>query len=158
MSTFRSLRSRLHLGRPTDSTANTRRRPSRVESDWGTRAFLVTSALSIARELWRHGEPELAERALELPPEDVLEIGVRTMRLVESGEDKRVWPEGTRNASFVIAAIEWLEGAPRPASRRTRLPERLLPDHLQATLMERYEATAPITALVHERTQRLPRS
>ena len=123
-------------------------------SDWGTRAFLVTSALSIARELWRHGEPTLAMRALELPPEEVLEIGIRSAQLFESGEDRRIWPQGTRDSAFVIAAIEWLEGAPRPAVRRNRLPERMLPVELQATELERYEATKPVMDLVHERTRR----
>src|SRR4051812_47314214 len=105
----------------------------------GKRAFLISSALSVARELWRYGEPELASRALALPPADVLDIGTRSMHLMESGDDNRVWPNGPKDKAFVIAAIERLEGTPRPAQRRTRRPERMLPAQLQASLTERLE-------------------
>lgn len=120
-------------------------------SDWGNRAFLITSALSVARELWRHDEPELAERALKLTPDEVLDLGIRAMQLIESGDDKRVWPGGHSSAGLVLAAIEVLEGAPRPPRRRRRIPEKSLPNHLQATLMERHEAARPVDAAMHAR-------
>jgi hypothetical protein len=131
-----------------------RRRDTNV-SHWGTRAFLVTSALSVARELWRYGEPELAMRALALPPDDIVELGVRCMQLRESGDDDRVWPGGPKDKAFVLAAIQWLEGAARPTIRRNRLPERLLPAELQATEMERFEATVPVTDAIDARNRLL---
>src|SRR4051794_33721777 len=101
---------------------------------------VLTSGLSLARELWRYGEPELARRALALPPEDVLSIGARVEPLLATGEADRVWPDGPKNRTLLLAAIEHLEGAARPCARRTRLPERQLPDDLQATEDQRYAA------------------
>jgi hypothetical protein len=131
------------------------RRADANASDWGTRAFLATSALSVARELWRHGEPELAKRALALPPDDLVELGVRCMQLAESGDDDRVWPGGPKDKAFVLAAIEWIEGAARPARRRNRLPVRLLPVELQATERGRFEAAVPVADAIDARIRLL---
>lgn len=105
-----------------------------------TRVHLVTSSLSIARELWRYGEPELAERALGLSPSDVRTVGDRAAALSLSGEALRIWPDGPKGWALPMAAIEHLEGRARPCRRARRLPERSLPAHLQATLEERIDA------------------
>jgi hypothetical protein len=105
---------------------------------------VVTSALSLARQLWRYGEPDLAERALNLPPEDIANIGYRIAMLHRSGDSDRLWPEGPRNKAVILATIEWLEGSPRPSSRARRLPEKRLPLHLQATEEERWRATTEV--------------
>jgi hypothetical protein len=102
---------------------------------------IVTSALSLARQLWRFGEPDLAERAFHLPPEDVANIGFRIAMLLESGDADRLWPDGPGDKALILAVTEWLEGAPRRSSRMRRLPEKRLPVHLQATQAVRWEAT-----------------
>lgn len=109
---------------------------------------VVTSALSLARQLWRYGEPALAKRALALSPENVASIGFRSGRLVLSGDADRLWPDGPRDKAVVLAVIEWLEGAPRPSGRARRLPEKRLPSHLQASDAERWQATAEVARAV----------
>jgi hypothetical protein len=129
-----------------------------MTNDWGSRAFLITSALSIARELWRYGEPELAERAMALTPDEVLDLGVRMMRMYGSGEGERLWPGGPKDKAFVLAAIEKLEGAARPARRRIRRPESHLPREMQATPTERLQAATPVSDVLHARLrQQRPR-
>jgi hypothetical protein len=73
------------------------------------------------------------------------------MRLYESGEGERLWPGGPKDKAFVLAAIERLEGAARPARRRNRRPESQLPRELQATHLERLEAATPVSNTLHER-------
>lgn len=109
---------------------------------------IVTSALSLARQLWRYGEPALAERALGLSPEDVAKIGYRSGMLVLSGDADRVWPDGPQDKAAVLAVMERLEGAPRPPRRARRLPEKRLPPHLQATEAERWHATTEVADAV----------
>ena len=123
-------------------------------SDWGRRAFLITSPLSIARELWRYGEAGLAERAMAMAPDDVLDLGVRVMRIYESGEGERLWPGGPKDKAFVLAAIEQLEGIARPARRRIRRSESQLPKELQATRVERLEAATTVSSVLHARLAR----
>jgi hypothetical protein len=43
------------------------------------------------------------------------------------GRSDEMAPDGPRDKAYVLAAIEHLEGAMRPARRRRRLPERQLP-------------------------------
>ena len=100
---------------------------------------VVTTPLSLARELWRYGEPDLAWRAFRLSPEDVLLIGRRAGEFILSGTDA-IWPTGPKSASILVAAVEHLEGKPRPCARRRRLPEAQLPEELQATEEQRWEA------------------
>jgi hypothetical protein len=114
---------------------------------------IVTSALSLARELWRYGEPDLAERAFHLPPEDVANIGYRIAMLLLSGDADRLWPDGPGDKAAILVVTEWLEGAPRPSSRVRRLPEKRLPLYLQATEAERWEATTEVADAV-ERLRR----
>jgi hypothetical protein len=111
---------------------------------------VVTSSLSLARELWRFGEPDLAARARRLSPLEVLEIGSRAGELIVARAGKASWPEGPRGSEVVLAAIERLEGRPRPPRRRRRLPERQLPADLQATEKERWEAARPVGQLLTE--------
>lgn len=116
------------------------------------RLVVVTSALSLARQLWRYGEPALAEQAHGLSAEDVADIGYRSGTLVLSGEADRLWPGGPRAKAAVLAAIERLEGAPRPPRRARRLPEDRLPPHLQATEAERSLATTEVAGAVDRLT------
>jgi hypothetical protein len=112
---------------------------------------VVTSGLSLARELWRYGEPDLARRALVLSAEDVLDIGARAEPMLVSGEAERLWPNGPKDRAILLAAVEHLEGAARPCIRRTRLPEDRLPDDLQATEEQRYAAAAEVARVMDRR-------
>ena len=118
---------------------------------WGDRAFLITSPLSLARELWRYGEPELAARAMHLTPEAVLDLGVRIMQLYGSAEADQLWPGGPKDKAYLLAAIETLEGIARPARRRIRRPERDLPEDLRATPSEQIDAATPVSDVLHAR-------
>jgi hypothetical protein len=109
---------------------------------------VVSSALSLARELWRYGEPELAERALRLPAGRVLAIGARVEPLHRSGDAQRIWPDGPKDRALLLAAVEELEGRPRPCARRIRLPERRLPEELQATEEQRWQANREVMAVL----------
>lgn len=113
-------------------------------------AQLITSQLSMARELWRFGEPELAERALRLSADQVLAMGRRVVEIASSGQAERLWPDGPRDRAFLLAAIEAVEGVPRPAPRHRRRPEHDLPPHLQATEAERWQSLKPVSDRFHE--------
>src|SRR5437762_7062818 len=91
-------------------------------SPWGKSAFLVTSSLSIARDLWRYGEPELVQRALKLDTDEVVDVGIAAMQLLENGRLNQVWPNPPKNGALAVAAIERFEGKSRPPRRRTRAP------------------------------------
>ncbi len=112
---------------------------------------VITSSLSLARELWRFGEPALAEQSLRLSPEDVADVGARAGQLHRSGEVDVLWPGGPADRALLLAAIEHLEGRPRPCARARRLPERSLPTHLQATKEERWAAARPVATVVDRR-------
>lgn len=112
---------------------------------------VVTSALSLARELYRYGEAELADRAFALEPEAVARIGSRMGTIHRSGEAERLWPDGPRNKAYLLAVIEDLEGSARPCKRTRRLPEKSLPTHLQATEEARWAASEPVSRALHER-------
>jgi hypothetical protein len=113
-------------------------------------AQLITSQLSIARELWRYGEPELADRALRLSADEVLAIGRRVFEMHFSGEDDRLWPGGPKDRAFLLASIEAVDGSPRRTRRVRRLAERALPPHLQASLADRLAAAEMIANRYHE--------
>lgn len=113
---------------------------------------VITSALSLARELWRYGEPELADRAFQLSPEQVADIGLRTGQLLSSREADRLWPSGPRgDKALLLAVIEQLEGRARPCARNRRLPEKTLPARLQATQGERLAAAQDVAEVVTRR-------
>lgn len=111
---------------------------------------LITSQLSTARELWRFGEPELAERALRLSADQVLTMGRRALEIQRSGEAERLWPDGPKDRAYLLAAVEAVDGKPRPAPRVRRLPERVLPPHLRATEAELWRSANPIADRFHE--------
>ena len=108
---------------------------------------ILTPPLSIARELWRYGEPQLAGPALRLSAREALRIGWRAGELHLSGKAARIWPDGPEHRASLLAAIEHLEGRARPASRRRRLPEKRLPPELQASEEERWEAAREMSEL-----------
>lgn len=109
---------------------------------------VVTSSLSLARELWRYGEPDLAGRALLLRPGQVADIGLRAGELYTSENADRLWPGGPAAKAVLLAAVEQLEGKPRPCARVRRLPERGLPEQLQATEEERWTAAREVASVL----------
>lgn len=117
-------------------------------SRWGKSSFIITSALQEAQDLWHYGEPGIAEKVLALSPDEILDVGVRAGQLMETGDDRRIWPDSNGGAwmAWVIAAIEAIEGVARPPRRRRRLPASAVPGHLQATSSELSEAADPVNA------------
>lgn len=109
--------------------------------------MITVPPVSIARELWRLGEPELAARALRLSPSGAADIGERAGALHQDGEAARLWPGGPAGVTtaLVLAAIEHLEGRARPGRRSRRLPEKALPPELRAGEEERWAATEPVS-------------
>lgn len=110
--------------------------------------FVITiPPVSIARELWRFGEPELAMRAVELTPGEAADIGERAGSMHQSGEAARLWPGGPRGVApaVMLAAIEHIEGRARPCSRTRRLPEKDLPASLRLSEAERWSASEPVS-------------
>jgi hypothetical protein len=112
---------------------------------------ITTSSLSLSRQLWRYGEPELAERALELSPEEIADIGVRAGAISGSSEVDAAWPAGPRNKELLVAAIERLEGMMRACVRSKRLPEKSLPNHLQATEAELWASVQVVSVVMDSR-------
>lgn len=109
--------------------------------------FVITMPqVSIARELWRFGEQVLARRALALTADEAADIGERAGALHHSGTAARVWPNGPSGVTpaVLLAAIEFLEGEMRPASRVRRLPEKGLPAEMRLTEEERWDAMKPV--------------
>jgi hypothetical protein len=107
---------------------------------------IVTSSLSLARQLWRYGEPELAEKARALRPPKLLQLAERAGDIQLSGESDRLWPDGPRDdTALLLAATELLEGKARPTQRARRMPEKKLPVQLQATEQELWDAANEIT-------------
>jgi hypothetical protein len=107
---------------------------------------ILTSSLSLARQLWRYGEAALASRARSLKPKDLVELGERAGEIQLSGEGDRLWPDGPRaDKALLLAATELLEGKARPTQRTRRLPEGRLPAELQATEQERWEAANEVS-------------
>lgn len=114
---------------------------------------VVTSALSLARELHWYGEPDLASQALALSPGDVAEVGRRIGALHQSGEAKCLWPDGPSAKAYLLTVVERLEGAARPCSRTRRLPEKSLPKYLQATEAQRWSAAEQVARVSRETDQ-----
>ena len=110
--------------------------------------FIITiPPVSIARELWRLGEADLASRALKLSAEEALDIGRRAGALYQSGEAREIWPDGPSGvySAVALAAVEYLEGSARPCARSRRLPEKSLPPELQVSEADRWAALTPLT-------------
>lgn len=99
------------------------------------------SSLSLARQLWRYGEPELAQKARKLPPAKLLQLGDRAGEMQLSGDTDRLWPDGPRaDKALLLAATEMLDRKARPTERARRLPESKLPPDLQASEEELWDA------------------
>jgi len=109
--------------------------------------------LSIARELWRLGEPDLASRAVNLSAEQAVDIGIRAGDLDHCGDARAIWPDGPSGATsaLMLAAVEYLEGSIRPCARRRRLPEKNLPLALQASESELWAALTPVAHALDRR-------
>lgn len=107
---------------------------------------IMTSSLSLARELWRYGEAQLADRARRLKPKDMIELGERAGEIQASGEGDRLWSDGPRgDKALLLAATELLEGTARPTQRARRLPEARLPAELLATGQELLDAANEVS-------------
>ncbi|HQV91824.1 MAG TPA: hypothetical protein PLA46_09595 [Phycicoccus sp.] len=93
---------------------------------------IVMSAMHYAHELWRYGEGELAGRAALMTAGECLDVGQRAGDLAMEGGADELWPDGPRGypRARLLAVIEHLEGAARPASRTRRLPEKSIPSEL----------------------------
>lgn len=106
------------------------------------RTAISSPPISIARDLWRLGEPALAERARHLTPAEAADIGIRAAELYGSGEAARLWPDGPAGdvPAVLLAAVEHLEGDLRPCALTHRLPERDLPHLLHVDEEARLEA------------------
>lgn len=115
--------------------------------------IITTSALSLARELWRYGEAELAQRALELPPPEVADVGIRAAEMADARDPEQLWPSGPgfSKGALVLAVIELLEGAPRPPRLSRRRPEGQLPEELRASEEELWQTQAPVRAELDRR-------
>jgi hypothetical protein len=111
---------------------------------------VITSSLSLARQLWRYGEPELADRALLLSPTEVADIGARA-GVLHGAQADALWPHGPGDRALMLAAMEHLEGVARPCQRARRLPEKSLPGVLQASEDQRWAASLPVAAVVDAR-------
>jgi hypothetical protein len=107
---------------------------------------ILTSSLTLARELWRYGEAPLAGRARKLKPTDLITLGERAGEIQASGEGDRLWPDGPRgNKALLLAATELLEGKARPTQRTRRLPVARLPAELRATEQELLDAASEVS-------------
>lgn len=110
--------------------------------------FIITiPPVSIARELWRLGEADLASRALKLSAEEAVDIGCRAGALHQYGEAREIWPDGPSGvySAVAVAAVEYLEGSARPCARSRRLPEKSLPLELQVSEADCWAALTPLT-------------
>jgi len=115
---------------------------------------VVTSPMILAGLLWSYGEDDLWERALQLPPETVADIGERTGQLVlDAALADRIWPERPRSTSWglVVATIEALEGRTRPPLRRRRRPATSKPERLIDVLGSRDPQWQKVNAIVMHR-------
>lgn len=115
--------------------------------------IIQTPQISLARQLWRLGEADLASRALELSAEETVDIGIRAGELSSSGEDRKMWPNGPSgvDSAVALAAIEYLEGSARPCARSRRLPEKSLPPELQVSEADRWAAHKPLNEVKYAR-------
>src|SRR3954447_16499219 len=110
-------------------------------------------AVSYARELWRFGESDLARRAAVMSPGECADIGARAEYLSLSGEAERLWPgsPGGHTSAVLLAAVEHLEGRPRPCARVRRLPEKSLPVEWKLSEDERWAEVETVSRDVDSR-------
>ena len=118
---------------------------------------VVTTPLSLARNLWRYGEDDVVESALALSAEQVADIGGRAGELMlDTAAANAIWPGLPGNGYLLIAALEVLDGSPRPPKRSRRRPEKTMPANLVASEAERWAdpMRAEVTRVVDERNRR----
>jgi hypothetical protein len=142
------------LATESESRGSADGRAQRWVKNGGVGRFVITvPTVSIARELWRFGEAELAARAAHLTSSDTADIGERAGVIHQSGEATRLWPDGPSgvSAALMLATIEHLEGLARPCSRARRLPEKNLPPELQVSEADRWTAIEPVSREVDRR-------
>jgi hypothetical protein len=118
---------------------------------------IISSGMSIAQDLWRFGEPGLADRMLPLSPELVADIGERAGAMYIAGEVRRHWPAAPASearAALVLVAIAEFEGRPRPPARGRRLRKSSLPSHLTASDEDLWKANNEVAKVVERRRHR----
>ncbi|HEX2904292.1 MAG TPA: hypothetical protein VHO01_12620 [Jatrophihabitans sp.] len=94
---------------------------------------VVTSAKSLARELWAFGEDDLWPQALVLAPGSIAALSAEFGRLrTDPTAVARVWPQAPAEAFLLLPVIEQLEGRRRPARRSRRRPLSAMPDILRS--------------------------
>ncbi len=92
---------------------------------------VLTSAKSLARDLWAFGEDDLWPQALVLAPDAIAGLSAEFGRLRTDPEAvRRIWPDAPEEAFLLIPVIEKLEGLRRPAVRSRRRPRSGMPDIL----------------------------
>jgi len=90
--------------------------------------LVLTSAKSLARELWAYGEDDLWPQALVFEPATLAGLAAEFGRLRTDAEAVgRVWPDAPDEAFLLIPVIERLEGRRRPAARSRRRPRTHMP-------------------------------
>lgn len=105
---------------------------ARLTADYSTMSNVsvrvVTSAKSLARDLWAFGEDDLWPEALVLAPESIAALSAEFGRLrTDPTAVARVWPEAPEEAFLLIPVIELLAGRRRPAARSRRRPRSAMP-------------------------------
>jgi hypothetical protein len=118
---------------------------------------VVTTPLSLARNLWRYGEDELVEAALALSAEQVADIGERAGELMsDRAAANAIWPGLPERGYILIAALEMLDGSSRRAKRSRRRAENAMPANLVAGEAERWADPmfAEVTRIVDARDRR----
>jgi len=107
---------------------------------------IVMPAVSYARELWRFGERDLANRAAAMSAGECAALGERVGNLSSSGDASRLWPGGPSGytSAVLLAVIEHLEGQARPCARTRRLPVKSLPPEWQLSEEQRWAAIEPV--------------
>jgi hypothetical protein len=81
----------------------------------------------LALELWRCGEDDLWQRVLTASSPTMDAIGERTDGYVFHGEPNGNGGSMLLDRAFALAAVEVIEGAPRPLRRELRRPEKDFP-------------------------------
>lgn len=92
---------------------------------------VLTSAKSLARELWAFGEDELWPQALVMEPQVIAELSAEFGRLhSDPAAVHRIWPGAPDEGFLLLPVIERLAGRRRPPVRSRRRPRSTMPDIL----------------------------
>ena len=107
-----------------------------------------TERSSLAIDLWRYGEDDLWKRVLTLPDKSMKRIGERADQRLVYGPTTRTGDSMLISKALALAAVEVLEGNPRPLKRERRRPESEFPglprvrSWLAANWFDRYATRA----------------